>query len=99
MRIKAYIRCEPFKGYIPSDKVSYHGESFEKHTNALSIGAVRSEWMRTNKVSAFMRQSINDAINDYLTSREGHCNRTGKLFYINFNGDGVDVFESRTIWE
>lgn len=99
MRIKAYIKCEPNKGYIPSDKLTYHGQSFEQSSNALDIADVRAMWKATGKVTPYMRQTINDAINQWLRDNFGDQTKTGKLFYLNFNADGVDVYQWRSIWD
>ncbi len=98
MRVKAYIRTELNKGYIPSDKISYHGQTYES-TSDLNIADVRGMWKDYRKVTPFMRQCVNDAINMWLRSQFGSADKTGKLFYLNFNSDGIDVFVARNIYD
>lgn len=103
MRTLFYYKIEPFKGYIPSDKVIYKEQVWETANSIIGRELIDEyRTMRAHKgtkeAMLFITPFINSKIEAWLKGKE-QKDPTQKPFYINFNYDGFDVFISRWNWK
>lgn len=99
-----YYKVEPFKGYIPSDKVSVNGQSFESAYDVIPK-RIRNHYEEVRKEKGAKegfkatKDGIEGQLLMWLQKRNmKQINNLKKPFYINFNRDGMDVFISRSNW-
>ncbi len=105
MKTSFYFKVEPWKGYIPSDKVSYAGQPFEI-ANSIVSKPIRDHYAQVRKEQGAreamkaVKDGIQGSLLIYLQSQKAEQkDPTKKPFYINFNADGFDVFISRWNWK
>lgn len=97
--MKIYHKIEYWKGYIPSDKLTYNHIPFES-VGLSNFGIDNKEWNKNfrSQTTKEGRISIINALKDAIKKTSFYqeaVNYGHKAYYINFNMDGIQGFLSR----
>jgi len=101
--IKIWTRKELFKGYIPSDKITRRGVSFEfvglshfdeRHLETKKIKRMITNFRKQNRMKEFI-EYVKHFITESKKFKEMEKDKYHKHIYLNINFDGVDCYLDR----
>lgn len=101
-----YYQVEPYKGYIPSDKINKNGQAFETGFWDKIIGEkITEKWQEIRHeipLDKYKLQALFSEVNQKIQTfnkDKPMQDETKCRFYLNFNCDGIDCYVSRWNWK